>query len=124
MQTKDINIEELRRKIIETTGVAMDSTQFDTTLDTNESMLINSYGKITGVQKVVFNKKDDTLKYLFEINLLSSGKYRIVVEDRNRGLSTVAYAKDMVELDKILINNNPFKEVMYIFLGDTYKGII
>ena len=117
----DKEIKELKIKLIQTTGKLMDNTHLETTLFTNEGVIVNSHGVITGVQKVVYNKKDDTRKYLFEINK-QEGKYRIIVEDHVRGLSTIYRVNSMVELDELMKDNNPFRDVMYTFIGDSFKN--
>ena len=115
------NIEELRQRIIESTGEAMRETQFDVTLDTNENLIVDSRALIVGVRKTVYNKADDKLLYSFEVDLLLDGTYRLLVEDINRGLSTVKRVNDREGLDNLLTDCNPFRDVNYSFIGDKFK---
>lgn len=118
---EDKHFEELKQRIVTTTGIDMKHVDLDTTLATEEGVIVNAQGIITGVQKIVYEKKHDSRKYLFEINKQLSG-YRVIVEDNDRGLSTVVRVDTMKDLDELLRDVNPFKEVQYTSIGDTFKG--
>ena len=107
--------------IVKGTGEKMRTSQFDTTLETNEGVIVNGYSTIVGVQKTVYNKKDSTRRYLFEVMKTFDGRYRVVVEDNNRGVRATYYTKDMKELDELMKDNNPFTDVDYNLIGNIYK---
>ena len=123
-QLEDKEYTEIVEKIIRTTGLNADNTHLNTTLETQEGCIVNSYGVIIGVQKLVYNKKDNTRVYLFEIIKTCDNKYRVIAEDNNRGLHVTHCVNSMKELDELLQDNNPFRDVMYNFIGDKFKGTL
>ena len=108
-------------KLVQAIALKMDNTQFDTTLLTEEGVIVNSVGTITGVQKCVYSKKNDTRKYLFEINK-QFDKYRIVAEDNIEGLIVSYKVSNTAELDELMKENNPFRDVLYTVIGDKFKN--
>ncbi len=121
MTKQDTESNEIKDKLVKATALRMDNTQFDTTLLTEEGVIVNSAGIITGVQKCVYSKKNDTRKYLFEINK-QFDKYRVVAEDNIKGLGVIYKVNNMAELDELLKDNNPFRDVLYTFIGDKFKN--
>jgi len=121
MTKQDKEFDELKVKLVKAIALRMDNTQFDTTLLTEEGVIVNSAGIITGVQKCVYSKKNDTRKYLFEINK-QFDKYRIVAEDNIKGIGVIYKVNSMAELDELLKDNNPFRDVLYTFIGDKFKN--
>lgn len=108
-------------KLVQAIALKMDNTQFDTTLLTEEGVIVNSAGIITGVQKCIYSKKNDTRKYLFEINK-QFDKYRIVAEDNIEGLTVSYKVSNTAELDELMKENNPFRDVLYTVIGDKFKN--
>jgi len=117
----DKEIVELRIKLIQTSGYAMDLADFNTKLQSTETYLVNHKGIIIGLLKEIHEKEDDTLVYLFEVVQRVEGDFRITVKDKVRGLSTHLICDNIGDVDKILINNNPYRTISYMAIGDDIK---